>query len=146
MYKTMFIEVMRMNKKLLDAEWIILRAMWGKKPQTMGEIIAAVQKEEPGTNWQYKTYHSYLRIMLEKGLISCREKNLRDKLYYPAITREEALKAESDTLLARISASSMGAMVAAMAQNASISEEDKKALEEIAVKLEHAKEGDGNGG
>lgn len=135
-----------MDKKLLDAEWIILRAMWGKEPQTMGEIIAAVQKQQPETGWQYKTYHSYLRIMLEKGLIDCKDKNLRDKLYYPAITREEALKAESETLLARISESSMGALVAAMVQNASISEEDKRALHEIAVKLEHAKDGDGNGG
>lgn len=135
-----------MDKKLLDAEWIILRAMWGKEPQTMGEIIAAVQKEQPDTGWQYKTYHSYLRIMLEKGLICCKDKNLRDKLYYPAITREEALKAESDTLLARISASSMGALVAAMVQSVSLSGEDKQALKEIAERLEHAKEDNGNDG
>lgn len=134
-----------MEKKLLDAEWIILRAMWGKEPQTMGEIIAAVQKEQPEIGWQYKTYHSYLRIMLEKWLIECKDKNLRDKLYYPAISREEALKAESETLLARISESSMGALVAAMAQSASISEEDKKALYEIAAKLEREKEGGRNG-
>ena len=135
-----------MEKKLLDAEWIILRAMWGKEPQTMGEIIAAVQKEQPDTGWQYKTYHSYLRIMLEKGLIDCKDKNLRDKLYYPAVTREEALKTESETLLARISASSMGALVAAMVQSAPVSEEDKQALKEIAERLEQAKDGDGNGG
>ncbi len=133
-----------MDRKLLDAEWIILRAMWGKEPQTMGEIISAVQKQQPEIGWQYKTYHSYLRIMLEKGLLCCKEKNMRDKLYYPAITREEALKAESETLLARISASSMGALVAAMVQNVSISEDDKRSLKEIAQKLEHAKEGDNN--
>lgn len=135
-----------MDRKLLDAEWIILRAMWGREPQTMGEIIAAVQKEQSEIGWQYKTYHSYLRIMLEKGLICCKEKNLRDKLYYPAISREEALKAESETLLARISSSSMGALVAAMVQNASISDKDKQALQEIAERLEQAKEVDGNDG
>lgn len=135
-----------MDKKLLDAEWTILRALWGKQPQTMGEIIAAVQKQQPDIEWQYKTYHSYLRIMLEKGLICCKEKNQRDKLYYAVISREEALKAESETLLARISASSMGALVAAMVSSAAISEADKQALKEIAERMEHVKEGDGSDG
>jgi BlaI family penicillinase repressor len=127
-----------MEKKLLDAEWTILKAMWGREPQTMHEIIEAVQSEQD-TGWQYKTYHSYLRIMLEKGLIACREKNARDKLYYPVIAREEALKAESETLLSRISASSMGALVAAMVNTAPFSQQDKEALMEIAQKLEGGK-------
>lgn len=131
-----------MDKKLLDAEWTILRAMWGRKPQTMREIIAAVHSEQPDIAWQYKTYHSYLRIMLEKGLIGCEEKNLRDKLYYAVITREEALRQESETLLSRISASSMGGLVAAMAHDAPLSEQDKRALMEIAAKLERTKGGD----
>jgi BlaI family penicillinase repressor len=131
-----------MEKKLLDAEWTILRAMWGRKPQTMREIISNVHSEQPDTAWQYKTYHSYLRIMLEKGLIGCEEKNLRDKLYYTVITREEALRQESETLLARISASSMGGLVAAMAQDAPLSDQDRQALMEIAAKLEQKKDGE----
>ncbi len=130
-----------MEKKLLDAEWTILRALWGKEPQTMREIIASVQAEQ-NTGWQYKTYHSYLRIMLEKGLIGCEDKNKRDKLYYALITREEALKAESETLLARISDASMGAMVAAMAQSALLSDDDRSALMEIAKRLEKSKGGE----
>jgi predicted transcriptional regulator len=133
-----------MDKKLLDAEWTILKAMWGREPQTMHEIIAAVQSEQD-TGWQYKTYHSYLRIMLEKGLIACKEKNLRDKLYYPVISREEALKAESETLISRVSASSMGALVAAMVQSAPLSPEDRNALMEIAEKLEQGKGGGSDG-
>jgi BlaI family penicillinase repressor len=129
-----------MDKKLLDAEWTILKAMWGREPQTMREIIDTVQSGQD-TGWHYKTYHSYLRIMLEKGLIGCRDKNLRDKLYYPIVTREEALKAESETLLSRISASSMGALVAAMVQSAPLSEQDRKALTEIAERLEHGEGG-----
>lgn len=132
-----------MDKKLLDAEWTILRAMWDKPPQTMREIIAAVQ-EENGDDiaWHYKTYHSYLRIMLEKGLIACEDKNLRDKLYRPLITREDALRSESETLLSRISTASMGALVAAMAQSAPLSDADRQALMEMARRLEQAKDGE----
>jgi BlaI family penicillinase repressor len=125
-----------MERKLLDSEWTILRALWGKAPRTMREIIAAVQAEQPKIGWQYKTYHSYLRIMLEKGLIRCEDKNRRDKLYFPLITREEALKAESETLLSRISTGSMGALVAMMADNGQLSDKDRQALLSLAEKLE----------
>lgn len=129
-----------MDKRLLDSEWTILKAMWGKEPQTMHEIIEVVQSRQD-TGWHYKTYHTYLRTMLEKGLIAYKEKNLRDKLYYAVITREEALKAESETLLSRISASSMGALAAAMVQDTRLSQPDREALAELAERLEQAKEG-----
>lgn len=125
-----------MEKKLLDAEWTILRALWDQKPQTMKEIIKSVQMEQPEVGWQYKTYHSYFRIMLEKGLIGCEDKNLRDKLYFPLLSREEALKSESETLLSRISTGSMGRLVAMMAENGQLSENDRTELMELSARLE----------
>ncbi len=125
-----------MERKLLDAEWTILRALWDRKPQTMREIIAAVQIEQPDIGWQYKTYHSYLRIMLEKGLIGCEDKNKRDKLYFALVSREEALKAESETLLSRISTGSMGALVAMMADSGQLSDQDREQLKKLAARLE----------
>lgn len=130
-----------MDRKLLDAEWTILRVMWGNPQQTMREIIAAVQAEQPDIKWHYKTYHSYLRIMLEKGLIACEDKNLRDKLYRPLMTKDEALRQESEAVISRISTASMGALVAAMAQSAPLSDDDRKALMAMARRLE-AKDGE----
>ncbi len=135
-----------MEKKLLDAEWTMLRAMWGKPPQAMREIIAGVQSAQPEIGWHYKTYHSYLRIMLEKELIGCEEKNKRDKLYYPLITQEDALRAESETLLSRISAGAMGAMVAMMARSAPLSDKDREELMQIAQRLEQTKGGERHDG
>lgn len=128
--------VILMVRKLLDSEWTILRAMWGKKPQTMHEIIVSVQAAKPETDWQYKTYHSYLRIMVDKGLIGYEEKNRRDKLYFPVITREQALKSESETLLSRISEDSMGSLVVMMAESGRLTAKDRKELLELAERLE----------
>ena len=125
-----------MERKMLDAEWTILRALWDREPQAMREIIASVQTEQSEISWQYKTYHSYLRIMVEKGLIGCEDKNKRDKLYFPLITREDALKAESETLLSRISTGSMGALVAMMADSGQLSAQDREALKKLAERLE----------
>lgn len=131
-----------MDKKLLDAEWVLLRVMWGRPPQTMREIIANVQKQQSGIGWHYKTYHSYLRNMLEKGLIGCEDKNLRDKLYFAVLTKREALRQESETVISRISSASAGALVAAIAQSSPISDADKKALLEMAERLEQAQGGE----
>ena len=125
-----------MEKKLLDSEWTILRTMWGKEPMAMRDIIVRVQIEQSDIEWHYKTYHSYLRIMLEKGLIGCENKNKRDKLYYPLISREEALEAESETLISRISTGSMGALVTMMADSGKLSEEDREELKRLAERLE----------
>lgn len=66
----------------------------------MKQIVAAV-KEQGSVTWGYKTYHTYLRNMCEKGLITSEERNLKDKLYSAAVSREEAMKAESDSIVTR---------------------------------------------
>jgi predicted transcriptional regulator len=117
-----------MTKKLLDCEWTLLRALWGKKPQSMKQIIAAVNEDQPDIKWSYKTYHSYLRLMLEKGLIGCEIISARDKRYFAVITREQALKTESESLLSRISIDSMGRLVAMMAKDGQLLDSDKQKL------------------
>lgn len=113
-------------KKLLDCEWVILQALWGKEPQSMKEIIASVQEDRPDITWHYKTYHSYLRVMLEKELIACKVISARDKLYFAAITEQQALETENESLLNRVSRDSIGRLVAMMAKE--ISSEDKEEL------------------
>lgn len=126
-----------MDRKLLDSEWVILKALWGREPQAMHEIIESIQKEQPDVGWSYKTYHSYLRIMLEKGLIGCKVLSARDKLYFAAITQEEALNMESESLLSRISQGSVGRLMAMMAQKGRFSEKDKQELSDLISRLDN---------
>ena len=129
-----------MAKKLLDCEWTLLRALWGKKPQSMKQIIASVKKDQPDIKWSYKTYHSYLRAMLGKGLIGCDIISARDKRYFALMTSEQALKTESESLLSRISINSMGRLVAMMAKEGQISDNDKQQLAQLFEQLN--REGD----
>jgi BlaI family transcriptional regulator, penicillinase repressor len=124
-----------MDKRILDCEWMILRALWGKPPQTMGEIIAGVMREHPENPWKYKTYHSYLRVMLEKSLIGCDVMNAKEKRYFPMLTEEEALGQEGDTLLSRISNRSLSRMMAMMAEKGQLTEKDKRELSELFSRL-----------
>jgi BlaI family penicillinase repressor len=124
-----------MDRKLLDCEWVILRALWGRKPQSMGEIVANVKVDQPGIKWQYKTYHTYLRVMLEKGLIGCEQLSIRDKLYFPVVTREEAIESEGRSLVSRLTGDSVGRLVAMMAEKGQISQKDQQELAALFTRL-----------
>jgi BlaI family transcriptional regulator, penicillinase repressor len=134
-----------MERKLLDCDWTILKTLWGEKPLAMKNIIANVRERQPEIKWSYKTYHTYLRVMLEKGLIGCEILSARDKLYFPLISREDALKAESESLFSRVSMDSMGRLVAMMAREGQLSDKDRQELTALFVKLDK-KDGDKNGG
>jgi BlaI family transcriptional regulator, penicillinase repressor len=123
-------------RRLTDTEWILLKALWGREPQTLGSIIQTIRQGQPEVDWNYKTYHTYLRAMCEKGLAVCEVKNARDNFYSPGITREEALQAESKSLINRISGGSVGELVAMMAQSGQLTERDQKELMELAQRLD----------
>jgi len=129
------------DKRILDCEWIILRALWGKEPGSMGEIIDAVRREHPEIEWKYMTYHSYLRVMLDKGLIGSEIISAKEKRYYPLISEEEALGQESESLLYRISEGAVGRMVAMMAEKGQISDSEKQQLADLFTRLSHESDG-----
>ena len=129
--------VRQMNKPLLDAEWIIMEAIWDKQPQTLGQIIEAIRQGRPDIEWDYKTYHTHLRRMTQRGLIASDAKNLRDKLYYALVTRDNALDAEGQELLRRSARfGSVGRLVKTLGQNGQLSDEDKQELLSLARELE----------
>ncbi len=126
-----------MDKRLADSEWVILKAMWGRPPQPMKQIVENVRAEQPDVNWSYKTYHTYLRNMAAKGLITAEERNLKDKLYAAAVSREDAMRAESSELLARRGYfGSVGRLVAMMAEDGQLSGRDVEELKALAARLE----------
>ncbi len=135
-----------MKKRLLDSEWTILKALWNKEPQTLKSIVECIRKDQPDVDWNYKTYHSYLRIMQEKNLLGSDSKNGKDKVYYPLISREDALKCESENLLSRVSVASVGRLVAMLAKSEGLSKEDQRELLDFSARLENQSGGEGNDG
>lgn len=129
-------------KRLADSEWVILKALWGRPPQTMKQIVETVREGQSEVDWSYKTYHTYLRNMCEKGLIKAEDRNLKDKLYSPFVSEKEALLAEGGELLSRRSYfGSVGRLVMTMAESGQLSESEQKELIRLAQKLEKDTEG-----
>ena len=124
-----------MDTRLKESEWIILQALWQESPLDLKGIIASVQAQNADVGWDYKTYHSFLRILLEKGLITA-ERQKNSNRYSPAITRDEALSCEAESLISRRGYfGSVSSILVHMAQQGQLTSEEKQELRQLAEQL-----------
>lgn len=118
-----------MKDPLTPAEWIVMNALWEKSPMTLSEVISQIGGR---AQWQYRTYASYLAILCKKGAAAA-ETRYRDKLYSPAVTREECLQAESRSILSKIQAGAVKDLVLSMVRDGNL---DEAARQELIATLE----------
>ena len=124
-----------MDTRLKESEWIILQALWQESPLDLKGIIASVQAQNADVGWDYKTYHSFLRILLEKGYVTA-EKAGKNNLYRAAISREQALEFETESLLSRRGYyGSVSNLVVHMADRGQLTETEKDELRALAERL-----------
>ena len=125
------------NNKLTDSDWVLLKALWDKPPQMMRDIVQFVKETNIGIEWSYKTYYTYLNNLCTKGFAAYKIRNAKsDRLYYALITRKQAMKMESDSVLARVSGSGVFRLIATMAESDRLTDEDQQKLMELVSKLE----------
>jgi BlaI family penicillinase repressor len=116
---------------LTAPEWAVMSALWGKQPQTLSEVIAAMD----GTmNWNYRTYASYLRKLCEKGFAGVETRG-RDNFYYPLVGREACIRAESRGLLRKVSEKSAKELLVCMIEESGLSPEDHSELKKLLDEL-----------
>lgn len=124
-----------MDTRLKESEWIILQTLWQESPLDLKSIITRVQAQNPSVSWDYKTYHSFLRILLDKGYITA-QRQKQNNLYSPLITRDEALSCEAESLISRRGYfGSVSSILVHMAQEGKLTAEEKQELRALAEQL-----------
>ena len=121
-----------MSCNLTDAEWKLMHRLWETAPQTITQLTAALREE---TGWEKHTVITMLSRLEGKDAVYY-EEGLRAKQYYPAVTREEAIREESESVLDKVG--SVGLLMSAMVESQRLTESD---LAELSAILERAKEG-----
>ena len=114
------------------AEWSIMELLW-ESPQTLMELVNALAQT---VGWSKSTVTTMVRRMTEKGLIDF-DTDGRTKLFRPAVTREEVVAQETDSLLSRAYQGSIGMMLSAMVSNKHLSKSD---IDELYAILREAEE------
>ena len=118
---------------LSAGEWRVMELLW-TGPKTLMELVRALG-DSPG--WAKSTVTTMVRRMEEKGLITYCQQG-RTKQFSPALSREDAAAAETESLLKRAYHGSVGLLVNTLVQRESLSQEDIAALYEA---LRRAEEG-----
>ncbi len=120
---------MKMN--LSDSEWKLMNRLWEFAPRTITELTAAVKAE---TGWSKNTVITMLSRLEAKGAIR-HEEGVRAKQYFPAIPREDAAIAETESFLSKVYGGSLGLMVSNLVENRALTEAD---IAELSAILERA--------
>ena len=118
-----------MKIDLSNNEWKLMNRLWQDAPMTITELTAAL-KEENG--WSKNTVITMLSRLEGKGAVR-HEEGLRAKRYYPAVKREDAIEAETETFLDKVGG--LGLLMNAMVEKNALTEDD---IAELSAILEKA--------
>ena len=115
---------------LSDNEWKLMGRLWERSPRTIMELTADLREE---TGWSKNTIITMLSRLEAKGAVR-HEEGARAKAYYPAVVRETAGRAETESFLGKVYGGSLGLLVSAMVESRALTEEDLAELSAILEK------------
>ena len=115
------------------AEWSIMELLW-EGPKTLMELVNTLAQT---VGWSKSTVTTMVRRMTEKELIDF-ETDGRTKLFRAAVSREDVVARETDSLLDRAYQGSIGMMLSAMVNSKHLTKSD---IDELYAILKEAEEG-----
>ena len=116
-----------MKETLTYAEWMVMSALWDEEPMPLAQVI---EKMGGKMNWSYRTYATYLNKLYEKGFVGY---NLlgRDKFYYAKTQRSDCIRAESKSLLDKVSEKGTKELLVCLIESSGLTKEDHEDLAEL---------------
>lgn len=124
-------------KSLSKNDAIVIEIIWEQGESTNASILKAVG-EAP--NWSRHSIKTYLKRLLDKGLIAMQKDSPRKIKYYPLVTKEEFWADEASTYL-NDHFNGLTHMVAGLVDNEKISDEELDSLEQFIKDLKNKKQG-----
>jgi predicted transcriptional regulator len=121
-----------MDKRITDAELDVMEVLWrAVEPLTAADIADRI---DPERAWTLATVKTMLSRLAAKGAISYKVEGRRF-LYSPAIERESYVGSESRRFVDRLFGGRLSPLVARLAEEDSLDEEDIAAIEAILREL-----------
>ena len=115
-----------MKIDLSNSEWKLMNRLWQTSPMTITELTAALRED---TGWSKNTVITMLSRLEGKEAVRHEE----GRLYFPAVGREDAIEAETETFLDKIGG--LGLLMSAMVEKNALTEND---IAELSAILEKA--------
>jgi len=113
--------------QISDAEWRVMQVVWGNSTITANEVITQLENY---TDWKPKTIKTLIGRLVEKKVLGFHKEG-KAYLYYPMVSENEGIRAESETFLKKVFNGSLNLMLANFIDEQRLSEEDIKELKRI---------------
>ena len=122
---------MKKDISISETEWKILEVLWKKPMQTIGDIKEELLENE----WSDSTVKTLVRRLVQKGAVGYSGEKGHFK-YYPVAVESECKLKETKCLINRIYNGSVKMLMANLASQSSLTEEETQKLMDIIDKME----------
>ena len=112
---------------LSDGEWKLMKVLWARQPQTLAELVAALDKE---TGWTKATIFMMLKRLIAKGAVTMDDSG-KYQQYSAAISYADVEPEETESFLAKVYGGSVGLMVSNLVGRGALSEQEIRELKAI---------------
>ncbi len=119
------------SERITDAEHAVMEALWDRPRQTAADVCEIVCTPR---GWSLATVKTLLSRLVQKGVLAA-EPDGRRFLYTPLIAREDYVGGESRRLVDRLFGGRAASLVAHLAENEALSEDDLDAIEALLKEL-----------
>jgi BlaI family transcriptional regulator, penicillinase repressor len=118
---------MNVAMKISEAEWRVCQILWQHSPLTGNEIVAALEDK---TSWNPRTIKTLLNRLVKKKVLRY-ESHSREYRYFPMLSEDECVLAQTQSFVKRIFGGAAGAMVATFLNNHQLSPREIAELRKI---------------
>ena len=112
---------------LSDGEWKLMKTIWAGQPQTLAELVAALDAD---TGWSRATIFMMLKRLSAKGAVTMDDSGKFQK-YCAAIAYADVEPEETESFLSKVYGGSVGMMVSSLVDRGALSEQDIQELRAI---------------
>lgn len=121
-----------MDAKISESEWQVMEALWeAGSPMTAAEVSEKVSAER---DWTLATVKTLLSRLLTKGALAA-DQDGRRFIYRPIIKRADYVGGESRRFVDRLFGGRLSPLVASLADEQALSDDDIKDLEALLKEL-----------
>jgi BlaI family penicillinase repressor len=126
----------KVPEELTEAEWAIMKVVWGEEPCTAGTVQETLADTK---DWAYSTVKTTMDRMADKGfLVVERMRNLQ--LFRSSISEVEAKRAEFRRMLKRAFDGALTPMMQFLIEQGGLSRDEAAQLRQLVRKTEADKE------
>lgn len=122
---------MNQNISIAETEWKVMELLWHTPKLTIGEIKAGLSY----TGWGESTIKTLVRRLVQKEAILA-DNTSGQFVYIPLVSEEECKRKETRHFLSRIYHGSVKMLMASLASESKLTEEETKELLRMIEKME----------